>query len=175
MDGFGDEYRWLPAEGLATALAADDAGDRFIGGAVDPEAGTVTFVRGDRKTLMLPLSSFKAGEDGVEPDFGVLGFADEGDAVAFGGCEFAADVVLFEADPDFRRRLNKARREGARSFGASLRRLRIQKGLRRRDFAPIPAETIAGLERNVLGRPQKKVLAKIAARLGVEPERIENY
>jgi hypothetical protein len=72
------------------------------------------------------------------------------------------------------RRLNQERRQTERSFGASLRRLRKQRRLRRDDFSPVSSKEIARIERNEVGKPHSRTMRVIADRLGVRPEEIES-
>ncbi len=168
-------YRWLPLEELIKVITGKDAVNRFIGGAADSESRTLAFVRGDRQTVVVPFSLFKETADGVKPDFGALSFTDYGHTVALGEYEAAADAILYEIDTDYRRKLNKERQKSERSFGASLRRLRIQKRLTRNDFAPLAAKTIARIERNEIEKPHSKSLDTIAHRLDVPVDQIETY
>lgn len=172
---FGAQYRWLPVEELLTVLSGDDAADRFIGGAVDAETETVALVRGDRGTMVLPFSFFEPPGDGVGPDFSKLSLADYGHTVAFGEYEASADGILYETDGDYRAKLNRERRETERSFGASLRRLRLQRKLQRTDFSPVAAKTIARIERSEVAKPHGKTLETLARRLGVGADQIESY
>lgn len=172
--GLGSSYRWLPPRELVTVLSSEHARDRFIGGAIDPEAATVTLVRGDGETMVFPFSFFEPSGSGVEPDFDRLAFDDHGRTVVLGEYEAAADGILYESDAGYRRRLRELMSEAERGFGPSLRRLRIQKRLRREDFAPLPAKTIAHIERGA-APPPKPTLERIARRLGVPPEDIETY
>jgi DNA-binding Xre family transcriptional regulator len=88
----------------------------------------------------------------------------------------AADAVLYEFDPDCRRRIKKERLESEQSFGDSLRRLRKERGLAREDFEPaINAKTVARIEQGKVSRIQLKTLSAFAKRLGVSPEEIESY
>ena len=173
--GLGAENRWLPVEELVTVLSGDDAANRFIGGAVDAETETVALVRGDRETMVLPFSFFEPAGDGVKPDFRKLSLTDYGHTVALGAYEASADGILYETDPSYRSKLNKERRESERSFGASLRRLRLQRRLQRSDFAPLTSKTIARIERSEVGRPHGRTLQTLAERLGVGADQIESY
>ncbi len=173
--GFGAEYRWLPVEELVSVLSGADAADRFIGGAVDAETETVALVRGDRETMVLPYSFFEPTGDGVKPAFNQLSFTDYGHTVAFGEYEASADGILYETDGSYRAKLNRERRENERSFGASLRRLRLQRKLQRTDFAPVAAKTIARIERNEVAKPHGRTLETLARRLGVSADQIESY
>jgi hypothetical protein len=168
-------YRWLPIEELLTAITGKNAGDRFIGGAADLESRTLALVRGDYQTVVVPFSLFKQTADGTKPEFGTLSFADYGHTVVLGDYEAAADAILYEIDEGFRRRLNKQRQKSEKSFGASLRRLRIQKRVRREDFSPLASKTIARIERNEIGKPHGRSLNIIAQRLGVSASEIETY
>ena len=71
----------------------------------------------------------------------------------------------------YRRRL----RAEEKTFGASLRRLRVLRGLRQNDFAPLPAKTIARVERGEVAKPHGQTLGRIAERLGVAAGEIESY
>src|SRR5262249_44807790 len=149
--------------------------DRFIGGSVDPKAKTLTLLRGDIGVVVAPFSLFPKSGDGTAPDFARLRLMDYGRTVALGDYEASADAILYELDPDYRRRLKKQRRQTERTFGAALRRLRKQRRLKRNDFAPVSAKEIARIERNEVGKPHAKTLEAIADRLGVRPEEIDGY
>jgi hypothetical protein len=95
--------------------------------------------------------------------------------VAFGGYEASADGILYEFDPAYRQKLKKERQASEKSFGASLRRLRLQRRLKRGDFAPVAAKTIARIERGDVERPQGKTLEAIEKKLGMNAEQIESY
>lgn len=168
-------YRWLPLEELPTALSGKDAADRFIGGAADAGSKTLALVRGNLATLVVPFVYFKASGDGTRPDFSRLSLADYGLTIALGEYEAAADGILYEFDPAYRQRLRKEQLASDRSFGASLRRLRLQRRLKRTDFPGIASKTIARIERSEVEKPHGKTLETIANRLGVSAEQIENY
>jgi hypothetical protein len=173
--GLGEGFQWLPREELVEAITRDDAADRFIGGSVDPKAKTLTLLRGDIEAIVAPFSLFPKAGDKTAPDFARFRLTDYGRTIALGDYEAAADAILYELDPDYRRRLNKQRRQSERTFGASLMRLRKQRRLKRSDFAPVSSKEIARIERNEVGKPHAKTLAVIAGRLDVKPDEIENF
>ena len=173
--GLVEGFQWLPKEELVEAITRDDASERFIGGSVDPKAKTLTLLRGDIEAVVAPFSLFQKSGDGTAPDFARLRLTDYGRTVALGDYEASADAILYELDPDYRRRLRKQRRQSERTFGAGLMRLRKQRRLKRSDFAPISSKEIARIERNEVGKPHAKTLEAIADRLGVRPEEIDNY
>ena len=173
--GLVEGFQWLPKEELVEAITRDDASDRFIGGSVDAKAKTLTLLRGDITAVVAPFALFHESGDGTAPDFGRLRITDYGRTVALGDYEAAADAILYELDPDYRRKLKKQRRQNERTFGASLMRLRKQRGLKRSDFAPVSTKEIARIERDEIGKPHAKTLEALAARLGVRPGDIANY
>lgn len=173
--GLGENFQWLPKKELIEAITRDDAADRFIGGSVDHAAKMLTLLRGDITAVVAPFSDFPKSDDGTEPDFSRFALTDYGRTVGLGAYEASADAILYELDPDYRRRLKKQRRQTDKTFGASLMRLRKQRRLKRSDFAPISAKAIARIERNEIGKPQAKTLGVIADRLAVVPGDIAGY
>lgn len=166
----------LPDGELAAALNASNRYELLIGGSIDHSSQTVTFWRGNIKSLTVPLTAFDTEGDGVEPDFTKFSITDFGHTVRFGKYEAAADAILYEFDADYRRRIAKVRQVGEKSFGASLRRLRKQRGLRREDFGPsISAKTIARIEQGKVQRVQSRTVEAIARRLGVQANEIRSY
>jgi hypothetical protein len=173
--GLIDGFQWLPKEELVEVITRDDAGDRFIGGSVDPKAKTVTLLGGDLKVMVAPFSLFPKSGDGMAADFARLRVIDYGRTITLGDYEAAADAILYELDPEYRRRLKKQRRQRERTFGASLMRLRKQRRLKRSDFAPVSAKEIGRIERHEVEKPQARTLDAIAGRLGVRADEIEGY
>ncbi len=173
--GASPGYTWLPEGELPTVLSGKDAADRFIGGAADAQGETVALVRGNLSTLVVPFAHFKPSGDGTEADFSKLAFADYGLTVALGDYEASADGILYEFDPAYRQKLKKERLAEDKSFGASLRRLRLQRGLKRTDFAPAASKTIARIERGNVERPHGRTLEAIEKRLGLTADQIESY
>ncbi len=173
---FSSTGGFLPAEELAEALAAENRQDLFIGGNVDHASRTMTLWRGDLTSLTVPFSAFERSGDGTTPDFKRLACTDFGQTIRLGEYEAAADAILYEFDADYRRRISKLRRQSDQTFGASLRRLRKQRGLRREDFGPdVAAKTIARIEQGKVRRIQKRTREAIARRLRVKPEEIASY
>jgi hypothetical protein len=175
VTGASPAYSWLPVKELMTVVSGKDAFDRFIGGAADPAREALALVRGNLSTLVIPFSYFPESGDGTKPDFGRLSFADYGLTVALGAYEASADGILYEFDAAYRHKLNNERRRTERSFGAALRRLRLQRRLKQGDFPPLTAKTIARIERSEVAKPHGKTLHIIAERLQVDADQIESY
>lgn len=172
---FGSESSFLPDDELAEVLMAKNCRNLFIGGTVDNESETVTLWRGDLESLVVPFSAFPQSGDGISPDFSRFAVTDFGQTIQFGSYEAAADAILYEYDVIYRRQTSRARRESERSLGASIRRLRNQRGLRREDFAPLAAKTLARIEQGIVKSVRGKTLVTIAKTLGVQPGEIETY
>lgn len=173
---FSMNGNFLDPEELAEALHADHRADLFIGGSVDRRAQTLTLWRGNLEPLTVPFSAFPESGDGTLPNFDRFGVADYGQTIKLGDYEAAAEAVLYEFDPAYRRRIKKLRQESEQSFGASLRRLRKQRGLSREDFAPdVAAKTVARIENSEVRRVQANTLRALAKRLNVAPEEIETF
>ena len=173
--GLVEGFEWLPKDELIEAITRDDASCRFIGGSVDAKAKTLTLLRGDVTAVVAPFSLFPKAGDDTAADFSRLRLTDYGRTVALGDYEAAADAILYELDTEYRRRLNKQRRQNERTFGAALMRLRKQRRLKRSDFAPVSSKEIARIERNEVEKPHAKTLQAIAHRLGVRAEEIEGF
>jgi len=164
------------AEELAEILDAENRSDLFIGGSVNRATETITFWRGDLKPMTVPFSGFERSGDGTEPDFDRFSVIDCGQTVQLGEYEAAVDAILYERDPEYRRRIAKTRLQEEQSFGASLRRLRKQRGLRREDFEPdLSAKTITRIEQGKVRRIHQNTLKTLAKRLAVDPQEIDSF
>ena len=172
---FGSKGSFLPSKELAEALAARNRQDLFIGGTVDPDSETVTLWRGNLHPIVVPLSAFPPSGDGIAPVFDDFAVTDYGHTIKFGSYEAASDAILYEYDPEFRRRKAKERIKSEQTLGASIRRLRKQRGLGREEFSPLAAKTLARIEQNKVKSVHAKTLKIIARVLGVKPEQIESY
>ena len=175
--GTAPDSTFLPLEELLDVLSApaQEAAGLFIAGVADIQSETLALTRGNLRTISAPFSMFTPSGKGARPNFSQLSITDYGHTVRLGEYEASSDAILYELDPDYRRRIRKRQRAEEKTFGASLRRLRIQKKLSRYDFVPLTDKTIARLERNEVEKPHGETLQIIAERLGVEPEDIESY
>jgi hypothetical protein len=173
---FSEDGSFLGPEELAEVLQAENRSDLFIGGFVDTTTKTITLWRGDLASLTVPFSAFPKSGDGTKPDFRKFAVTDYGQTIQFGPYEAAADAILYEFDPVYRRRMKKKRQVSEQSFGASLRRLRKQQGLSREDFAPaVSSKTVARIEHGRVNRIQQKTLQALADRLGVLPKELGTF
>lgn len=173
---FSANNGFLPPDELAEALRSDNAKDLFIGGNVDSRIKVLTLWRANLDSLTVPFSAFEQSGDGISPDFTKFAVTDFGQTIQLGGYEAASDAILYEFDSEYRCRINAKRKQEEQSFGASVRRLRKQRGLSREDFEPeITAKTIARIEQGKVEAIHKNTLEVIARRLQVKPEEIETY
>jgi DNA-binding Xre family transcriptional regulator len=173
---FGGDASFLPPDELAAALQAENRDDLFLGASVDPATRTITLWRGNLDSLTVPFSAFETSGDGLKPDFEHISVRDFGQTIRLGTYEAAAEALLYEYDPDYRRRIAKQRRETEQSLGASIRRLRKERGLRRQDFAPeVASKTIARIEQGRIQSVRARTLEAIARRLRVAPEELGTF
>ncbi|MBI2827439.1 MAG: helix-turn-helix domain-containing protein [Planctomycetia bacterium] len=172
---FASSGGFLPPDELTEVLVARNRNDLFIGGTVDFASETVTLWRGNLDSLVVPFAAFPPSGDRIAPDFRRFAVSDYGNTVCLGKYEAATDAILYEFDPEYRRRQSKRRLASDRSFGASVRRLRKQRGLRREDFAPLSSKTIARIEQGKVKSVRPKTLSAIAKVLTVAPEEIKTY
>jgi hypothetical protein len=154
---------------------SNDDSEFFIAAATDQVTRMLTLIRGNGQPVVLPFSFFEPSGDGTRPDFLNVRVIDFGRTIALGDYEAAADAILFEADRDYRKKLNLQRQLSEKSFGASLLRLRKQRKLKRGDFPSLSAKTLARIERNEIVKPRGETLKAIAKRLGVLPDEIGDY
>ena len=167
--------RMLPLDELADVLGAANREDLFVGVAVAPADAAVVLYRGNLEPLIVPLGWFRTRPGGPKPETADLAIADSGQTVGLGEYEAAADAILYEFDAAYRRLAKKREVERDDSFGGALRRLRLQKGLRRSDFDGITAKEIARIERGEVKKPHPRTVALLAERLGVPARSIRTH
>jgi hypothetical protein len=167
----GEGITLLSPEELAEVMESDNPRELFIGGTVDIEDGRLVLFRGNLETLVVPLAWFRASKSRPRPDPSRLRIDDSGQTVCLGDYEAAADAILYEFDA--RRRMKARERASEDSLGASIRRLRLQRGLGQGDFDEISAKTISRIESGTSERPHESTLESIAARLDVAREEVE--
>jgi len=169
------DVRLLPLDELADVLADPRRADFLIGGVVDEAAGALVLYRGDLEPLAVPMDWFRPTGTGTRPDFGALEFRDYGLTVGLGPYEASSDAILYEFNERYRRRARARSLDEDESFGGSLRRLRVLKGLGRDDFPGLSARTVARLERGETEKPQGRTLEVLCRTLGVTVEEITTY
>jgi len=156
-----------------------------------PPKATVVIVRGRRNdNLTLTFRNVKPGlafdlftvqhspflaNGSPDPDFAKFAVTDYGQTVRLGDYEASADAILYEFDEDYRIRVKKRSLENDQSIGGSIRRLRLQKGLRQSDFPGITSKEIARIERGKVKKPHRETLQRIADRTGVPVDQIQSY
>jgi DNA-binding XRE family transcriptional regulator len=169
----GQGITLLPSEELREVLAATNREDLFIGVRVILEDDILVLFRGDLRSLIVPLSAFKAQRRGPKPDPARPAVTDYGQTIRLGDFEIAADALLYEFDSAARKRAKKRAVAEDPSLGAAIRRLRLQRGLSREDF-PVSAKTLARIERGET-TPRSATVARIAKVLGATPDELTTY
>lgn len=164
----------LPQEELTAVLESPKGRDLFIGGTVDKEAEVLVLCRGDLTQVIVPFSWFTVPEGGPRPNWDKFEVIDFGHTVKLGSYEAATDAILYDFDPDYRRRAKDKEIAGDRSFGGALKRLRLLRGLSQGDLG-LSRKQISRIERGETEKPHGATLEKIAKHLRVKPEEIETY
>jgi hypothetical protein len=123
-DGTGEQVRFrairsfkiLPKDQLVEVFSdsKEKARDVFVGGIVDSGTGTLALVRGDLEQLAVPLSMFRPSGT-TSPNFQRFELGDYGHTLRFGEYEATADVVLWETDPEYRKRAKAKELYGERA------------------------------------------------------------
>jgi hypothetical protein len=170
-----DALTFLEPPELVDALAAPNREDLFIAGTVDDKERAVVLYRGTIDPVVVPLAWFVNNASDKRPDPTRFGLCDYGQTVRLGAFEASAEAILYEFDPAFRRRRRKTLIDTDASFGGSVRRLRLQKGLNRSDFPGIDAKTVARIERNEIEQPHERTLDILALVLDVPKKQLGSY
>ena len=165
---FATDDSFLPPNEIAEVLVADNRPDLFIGGSIDHSTNTVTLWRGNLEPITVPFSAFAKSRDGIEPDFKTFSILDYGQTIRLGKYEAATNAILYEFDSEYRRRTSKERLASERTLGASIRRLRKQRGLKREDFEPVASKTLARIEQGKVKSVRGKTIAPHCEGLGCE-------
>jgi DNA-binding Xre family transcriptional regulator len=172
---YGVVRGFLPIDELAEVLKAPNREVLFIGGAVDQGSETITLWRGNLESLVVPFAAFPPAGDGTAADFNDFSVIDHGQTVRLGAFEAATDAILYEYDPKYRRRKTKERIASDQGLGPAIRRLRLQRGLKRDDFPGIDPKTIARIEQGKVKSIHEKTRNAIAEALQVDPDELETY
>jgi hypothetical protein len=171
----GDGVRLLPTDELIEVLGSKDAADLFIGGIVLTAQSAILLYRGSLEPISIPMEWFAPRPGSPDPDFSRFSVTDYGQTIRLGDYEAAADAILYEFDEDHRLRAKKRRLEEDESIGGSLRRLRLQKGLRQSDFPGVTAKEIARIEHGKVRNPHQETLRRIADRIGIPVDQLQSF
>jgi DNA-binding Xre family transcriptional regulator len=171
----GNGVTLLPIDELREVLASDERADLFVGGVIDPATEAVALYRGNLAPVIVPFAWFLRRNPSPKPNFRDFEITDFGQTVRFGRYEASADAVLYAHDRDYRRRAKARRLKHDDSLGACLQRLRLSRGLSRRDFPGVSEKQVARIERGEVTKVRTGTLAALAKRLDVDPAEITSY
>ena len=155
--------------------ASPDRTQLFISATYIAESASVVFTRGNLERLAVPIGWFRnaASSAVLVPD--AVEMVDGGQTVRLGEFEAAAAAILYEFDAEHRRLANQQSIAEYASLGASIHRLRLQKGVARDDFAGVTGKAIARIVRNEVLKLRAKTLQQIAHRLGVKVDALDTF
>lgn len=148
--------------------------DFVIGGHVNHESKTIALYRGDFSSILIPFDRFEKNATS-EPDFSKLKISDHGMALQLGEYEASVYPILYELDPNYRRRVNKQRKSEDKTFGACLFRARKIMGLNQDDFPGVRRETILRIENQKSKAVRSSTKKSILKKLKLKEEELLNY
>lgn len=154
-------------------LSEEKRADRIIGVQVLEKRKMVKILRGNFEFLYAPMSIFKPTTSGVKPNFDKVAVKEYGHYIAFGEYEVANTAILYECDKSYRLRRKKERLANEKSFGACLRRFRLQKKIKQTDFKNTSEKTIRRIEAG--DRPTPNTMSKILKELGITEEELLSF
>jgi DNA-binding XRE family transcriptional regulator len=164
----------LSIEEISEVFRAEHPEHYIIGGYVDHRNQLITLYRGDLKPVLRTFGSF-APNATSKPDFKKFKVVDGGLSIQFGeNYEASTFPIMYEADPKFRKHINKQRKKEDRSFGACLYRARKMKGFKQSDLG-VPRETIHRIENDKISTVQQGTKKKILAALNMTEEELLGF
>ena len=171
--------RMLPARELREALEADNRSDLLVAASYAPDAGVVTLYRGTLAPLVVSADWFRSVGDDTHttPDLSALVPTDYGQTLRLGDAEVSADAVLYEFDADYRRQAKERLRRDD-GLGASVRRLRKQRGLSQKaaaDAAGLSRRELGRIERGEVEAPRPGTVEMVAEALGVATSDLTDF
>jgi helix-turn-helix protein len=112
---------------------------------------------------------------GLSPNISNIAVAAFERTIRVGKYEASSTAILYAFDERYRRRAKHRQEACDRSLGGTVRRLRLERGLRQKDFPGVTAKEVARIERGEVKKPHLRTLARIAKRLGVLVREISRY
>lgn len=103
--------------------------------------------------IIVPFSWFRRRLDGPAPRPEGFEIVDCGQTIRLEAYEASVDALLYDWDADYRRRARERALQADSTLGGSLKRLRLQRGLKRSSFRGITAKEIARIERGEVTTP----------------------
>ena len=175
----GGMARLLPEHQLEEALRSDERDELAIGVTIDAATDAVVVHRGSLDRLVVPSEWFRGlarDREGVAGRFDLEAArpTDYGQTLRFGEFEVAVAAVLYAFDADVRRRQRERTRD-ERGLGASVRRLRLQRGLRQGDLPGLSRREVGRIERGEVRTLRRETREKLAAALGVHESELGEY
>jgi len=170
-----DGLKFLPKDELIEVVGSSKRDELFVGGVVDEVEEVVLLLRGNLRVVEAPFRMFQPSGT-TKPDFSKFAVVDYGTAVAFGEYTATADSILYELDSTHRKKVKERRLTLNDSFGGSLRRLRMLRGLSQTDFAPgVSAKEVGRIESGKITKPRDETVKRLAKKLGVSSNDIASY
>jgi hypothetical protein len=133
----------------------------------------IRILRGDMEPIYISMENFSPNSLGLMPDFNQVEIMEFGHFIRFGEYEVSMSGLLYECDRDFRLRRKKDRLKEETTFGACLRRYRMQKKINQTDFKKTSEKTIRRIEDGEEVKDLTK--SKILQELGITEKELLTY
>jgi hypothetical protein len=141
----GTEYGLLGESDLVKVLRAPDAADRAIGAAYSATTGLLALVSGDGQQLVVPSTAI--GPEQGAPDLVAVKVCDDGRVITFGQrYRLPFDQFRRDHDPEYRAMVRHEELADDQTFGARLRRARVDAGLGQGKIGGLTARSIRRIE-----------------------------
>jgi hypothetical protein len=163
-------FKMLPTDEIVDVLQADHPEDYVIAVEAVPRRNLAIMYRGNLEPLVVSAEELLGSHSSAWK----IGITDFGQTVTMDGKEIPVGTLLYSRDRAFRQRYRANLLKNDSSFGGSLKRLRMLRGLSRNDLG-ISAKEVARIERGETRKPHPDTLRTIAKKLRVEPSEIESY
>jgi len=100
---------------------------------------------------------------------------DYGQTIRTGQYEVSVDAILYDHDVEYRQRAKARAVMLDTTFGGSVRRLRLTRGLARDAIPGVTDKTMARIERNEVRRPHPETLRALAQAFNVPEDELGTY
>ena len=170
-----DDFFTLGKNELMTVISKDinTRKLRAIGVNLYKELGIFKIIRGDFSSLIVKMDSLLPSGAGVAPHFDDVEIIDFGNAIRFGEYEASMRGLLYENDKNYRLEKKKQRLSSEKSFGACLRRYRIQKKIKQSDLKNTSEKTIRRIEEG--DKPTETTKTKILNELNIAEDDLMSF
>jgi transcriptional regulator of nitric oxide reductase len=156
-------------------LDAANTRDLVIAVAMDRARRHVILYRGTLDALAVSYDWFTGYRTGSRLVFTDVTVCDYGQTLRIGHYEVAVDALLYDHDAEYRQQAKARALMVDDTFGGSVRRLRLARGIARHAIPGVTDKTMARIERNEVRHPHIQTLRALANALSVDETELGTY